>query len=423
MKGLSALALAVLTVVLVSCSTKTTTGPVIVEPTVVSGTITEDVTWTADNEYLLRGGVFVGDDVSETVLTIEAGTVIYGESSTKGMLVVRRNSKIMAEGTAANPIVMTSDKAPGSRSRADWGGLIINGNAPLNSGDEAWGEGGTGYYGGSDPHDNSGILRYVRVEFAGREISPDNELNGIAFQGVGDGTTVEYVQVHMNKDDGIEFFGGTVDMKYALVTGAADDSFDWTDGWTGRAQFLVAQQYGDDADQGIEADNNGEDNTATPYSNPVISNFTLIGAPNGPESDIGALLREGTKGTLMNGIIMGFGDCGLNVDNDQTFIHADNGDLVVDYCLFNNNAMHFSDDDDGFDEEDFAMVTCPNNQIVSSAPVVDAYDLTNPDFSPQNAALSGGIQPTGGWFDNVTFIGGVDPNNDWTAGWTISDPN
>jgi hypothetical protein len=341
------------------------------------------------------------------------------------MLVVTRNSKIMAEGTADQPIVMTSDKAVGSRSRGDWGGLIINGNAPLNTGGEAYGEGGTGYYGGSNPHDNSGVLRYVRVEFAGREISPDNELNGIAFQGVGDGTTVDYVQVHMNKDDGVEFFGGTCNIKHVVLTGIADDCFDWTDGWQGKAQFIVAQQYGDDADQGFECDNNGEDNTAVPYSNPTIYNFTLIGAPSGPESDIGVLLREGTKGQLHNGIIMGFGEYGLDIDHQQTFDNIANGDLVFDNCLFYDNAATFSGDDDGFDEESFGMTTMAHNQTASQSPVVDPYDLNAPDFRPQNAALSQAVKsvPTDNFFESVDYVGGVDLADDWTAGWTTSAQN
>ena len=131
------------------------------------------------------------------------------------MLVVRRNAQIMAEGTVEEPIIFTSSKEPGSRARGDWGGLIINGNAPINSCSdnteefcEAFGEGGTGFYGGNDPSDDSGVLKYVRVEFAGTLVSPENELNGIAFQGVGSGTEIDYIQVHMNADDGIEFFGG-----------------------------------------------------------------------------------------------------------------------------------------------------------------------------------------------------------------------
>jgi len=401
------------------------TGPGPEEIITLSGTITEDMTMTAGNEYLLRGGVFVGDDVNETVLTIEPGVTIYGESATKGMLVITRNSKIIAEGTADAPIIMTSDKEPGQRSRGDWGGLIINGNAPLNTGDEAYGEGGTGYYGGSNPHDNSGVLRYVRVEFAGREISPDNELNGIAFQGVGDGTTVEYVQVHMNKDDGVEFFGGTCNIKYVVLTGIADDCFDWTDGWQGKAQYIVAQQYGDDADQGFECDNNGEDNTAEPYSDPAIYNFTLIGDPNGPESDIGMLLREGTKGHLYNGIIMGFGEYGLDIDHQQTFDNIANGDLVMDNCLFYANAEHFCTDDDGFDEMSFCMTTMSNNTTTSQNPLVSPYNTSSPDFRPQGQALthSHKAPPADGFFDNVDFIGGVDPANNWAQGWITTAQN
>ena len=152
------------------------------------------------------------------ILEIEAGTTIYGDSATNGTLVIARGSQIHAHGTAAAPIVMTSDQLEGERARGDWGGLIINGYAPLNiEGGEAEGEGDTGTYGGDDPTDSSGILEYVRVEFAGTEFSPDNELNGIAFQGVGSGTTVENVMVKFNKDDGLEFFGGTVEVKYVRL--------------------------------------------------------------------------------------------------------------------------------------------------------------------------------------------------------------
>ncbi len=393
---------------------------------VISGIITEDTTFFADREYLLRGGVFIGDGHNETILTIEPGCKIYGESSTNAMLVIAKNSKIMAEGTASDPIVMTSDKAVGSRGRSDWGGLIFNGNAPLNTADSAWGEGGTGYYGGSDPNDDSGVLKYVRVEFAGREISPDNELNGIAFQGVGSATEVDYIQVHMNKDDGVEMFGGTVNLKHVYLTGIADDCFDYTDGWTGKAQFVVAQQYGDDADQGFEMDNNGEDNTATPYSNPVIYNFTLVGAPSGPESDIGVLLREGTKGHFYNGLIVGFNEVGLDIDHEQTFNNVSAGDLVFDYCLFYNNGMNFSDDDDGFDEQEFAMTTMTHNSVASGSPLVDPYNISSPNLLPQGEALTHSYMtpPNDGFFDtSVDYIGGIDPDNDWTQGWTTDDPN
>ena len=155
-------------------------------------------------EYLLRGAVFVKNGA---ILTIEPGVKIYGEQATNGTLIIAQGSKIMAEGTASAPIVMSSDAFEGSRARGQWGGLIINGSAPTNQG-VTFGEGDTGAFGGNDPTDSSGVLRYVRVEYAGIEFSPDNELNGIAFQGVGSGTVVDHVQVHMNQDDGVEMFGG-----------------------------------------------------------------------------------------------------------------------------------------------------------------------------------------------------------------------
>ena len=213
---------------------------------VVTGDVGANETWTSANYYVLRGAVFVR---SGSTLNIEAGTRVIGESGSVGTLIVERGGRLNAIGTATAPIVFTSDQPIGQRGRGDWGGLIINGRAPLNFGSgEAAGEGDTGVYGGTDPNDNSGILRYVRVEFGGIEFSPDNELNGIAFQAVGRGTQVDHVQSHLSRDDAMEWFGGTVDGKYLVMSGAADDSLDWTFGWSGRVQFVAILQRGDDAD-------------------------------------------------------------------------------------------------------------------------------------------------------------------------------
>lgn len=391
----------------------------------VSGTLTEDVTFTADKQWLLRGGVFVGNDTDPTVLTIEPGTTIYGDSSALSFLVVTRSSQIIADGTADAPIVFTSSKEVGSRARGDWGGLIINGRAPINNCTsgvcEAEGEGGTGSYGGDDDSDDSGVLRYVRVEFAGSLISPDNELNGIGFQGVGNGTTVDYVQVHMNKDDGIEFFGGTVNFKHVVTTGIGDDSLDWTDGWIGKGQFFVAEQYDDNGDNGIEADNNSDDNGRTPRSHPVLSNLTIVGAPNGAGSDVGILLREGTGADLFNVVVTGFNEGCLDIDNEETFTA---GELAIEnsivYCNgLNAEAPDFINDEEDFTPpftvEDFFMTMNQGNAVVDPM-------LGGMLPSTGSPLMSGGAVPADSFFDDVDFIGGVG-DDDWTAGWTTSERN
>lgn len=392
---------------------------------VLSGTITEDLTLTADTDWLLRGGVYIGDDINETILTIEPGTTIYGESSTNGMLVITRSSKIVAEGTVERPIVFTSSKEEGQRARGDWGGVIINGRAPINGCDtspcEAFGEGGTGYYGGSDSEDNSGVIKYVRVEFAGRLVSPDNELNAIAFQGVGSGTEIDYLQGHMGKDDCVEFFGGTAQAKHVLCTGIADDSLDWTDGWTGKIQYMIIEQFGDAGDNGIEADNNGEDNASSPRSFPTISNLTIIGAEGSEFSDIGILLREGTAAHIANAVVTGWGEGCLDIDHDETFSNAISdgeltGNLWVEHSVFDCDTNFVEEDGDLVTIEDFVMTLNEGN--VSGNP--ELGDLETPDYRPQSGGLSasGAVVPNDSFFDQVTFRGAVDPANDWTAGWT-----
>ena len=395
---------------------------VVSEVETISGEITSDTTWNNDKAYLLSGAVFVR---SGATLTIEHGTVVLGESATDGTLIIDQGAKINAKGTWGSPIIMTSDQEVGDRARADWGGLIINGRAPVNTpGGTSIGEGDTGTYGGTDPEDSSGTLSYVRVEFAGTEFSPDNELNGIAFQGVGSGTTVDHVQVHFNQDDGVEFFGGTVDVKHVLITNIRDDSFDWTEGWTGRGQFLVAQQNGEAADNGFEGDNNAENNTLTPRSAPMLYNFTLFGDPDeleGTESDDGMLIREGSAGTYQNFIVMGFNVRGLNVDHDATIAEAQAGNLSFDNAIFFENGETCDTDASPF-------VTDKNIDVIDPD-FLDPYDLMFPDFRPADgspALDANRVQspPDDGFFDtSVDYLGGVDPRNDWTRGWTTSHLN
>lgn len=410
----------------------------------VTGELTEDVTFTEGNTYVLKGGVFVGNDTDAVTLTIEPGVTVFGDPSSLSFLVVRRNAKLVAEGTKEKPIVFTSGKEDGQRARGDWGGLIINGKAPLNvcgSGTtlcEAEGEGNTGKYGGDDPADSSGSLKYVRVEFGGQQITSDNELNGIAFQGVGSGTKVEYVQVHMSKDDGVEFFGGNVNAKYLVLTGVGDDSMDWTDGWQGKVQFGIIQQYDDDGDNGIEADNNGDNNTATPRSKPTLSNLTIIGSPNSSDSDLGMLLREGTGASIHNTIVTSFNEGCLSIDQEETFkglgselsiknsiVHCTTG---ANYCDVVAVKAASTDDDkkkctsEGIDMSRVSDFFANESTNQNTDPMIaDPTNLETPDFSlkADSPAKSGGAKPADAFFTETAYIGAVGDAK-WYEGWTTN---
>jgi len=275
------------------------------------------------NNYLLRGRVGI-----DTLLTIPAGTVIFGEFNTTGYLVIERGADIDAQGTAVAPIIFTSDQAPGSMGRGDWGGVVIHGRAIANCADCASGascasEGGAGDFCGNDDDDNSGTLRYVRVEYGGIPISVDNELNNLTMNAVGRNTTIEFVQTHMGDDDNFEWFGGTARCRNLVSTGAADDNFDWQMGFRGSIQCAASLTFSDiaTADKAIEADNNEFNNNAPNRSNPTVSNMTACGrGPNaGVGTTIGVHLRRGTGGTIINSIIMGFKSSGIDVDDAATF--------------------------------------------------------------------------------------------------------
>ncbi len=390
---------------------------------VVTGTITGTMDWTSNFVYVLRGAVFVDEGAT---LNIQAGTLIAGEAGSVGTLIVLRGGRLNALGTREQPIVFTSDQPVGQRSRGDWGGLIINGRAPLNiPGGEGVGEAQTGIYGGDDPNDNSGTMRYVRVEFAGTEFSPDNELNGIAFQGVGRGGAYEYIQVHMNRDDAFEWFGGTADIKHAIASNAGDDSFDWTFGWSGRAQFLAVHQRSDDADWGIEADNNEFNNNLLPRANPQIYNMTICGDPDrneGAESIRGVLFRRGTAVTFRNFLITAK-TLGMQLDGTATIEQVNNGTTQIGAGVIwgATTPLHASA------QPFVASGRFPSVRVnVDAGLSPDCSRHEAPNFQPVSiATLAGGqmapIQPPNdGFFETVTFIGAVPPlpEDDWTTGWT-----
>jgi hypothetical protein len=406
---------------------------------VVTGDVAVNETWTSANYYVLRGAVFVR---SGSTLNISAGTRVIGESGSVGTLIVERGGRLNAIGTQAEPIVFTSDQPIGQRGRGDWGGLIINGRARVNFGSgEAAGEGDTGTYGGTDDNDNSGILRYVRVEFGGIEFSPDNELNGIAFQAVGRGTQVDHVQSHLSRDDALEWFGGTVDGKYLVMSGAADDGLDWTFGWSGRVQFAAILQRGDDADNAIEADNNEFNNNVLPRSHPQLYNVTICGDPAGIGSEVqrGGNLRRGTSFTIRNFLITGMRQ-GFQIEttNTATTGQVDNGTSQMGAgASWNNlNAQGVVTPAQAMHSSVTAYMSTgrfPNiilNQAAGLSSATCNASIVNPNLQPPLASLAGGqlapiLPPNDGFFEPVTFIGAVPPAPapNWMDGWTSFPQN
>ena len=262
--------------------------------TTLKGTITSDVTLTAGSTYKLSGEYIVEDGAT---LNIEAGVKIISiYDDIVDYILVKQGGKINAVGTSSAPIVMTSEKEePGA-----WGGIHICGKAHTNAeGGKGSSEIGGATYGGNDDADNSGTLKYVRVEYSGYAFDSEHEANGITFYGVGNGTTVEYCQAYKGSDDGFEFFGGSVNVSNLVSVSCSDDSFDWTEGWNGTATNLVAYQeaeetLGYDCDCPIEADNNENNYAATPVAHPVLKNLILVGN-NSAAGNRGIRLRRGTQ--------------------------------------------------------------------------------------------------------------------------------
>jgi hypothetical protein len=306
---------------------------------ILSGNLYQNRTLAADSNYVLRGTTRVKD---QATLTIPAGVVIFGERSTQGVLIIERGAKINAVGTATNPIIFTSDDAPGLQARGGWGGVWLLGRAVCNcantaGGDSCISEGGfIGQFGGTNDDDNSGTLRYVRVEYSGFPIAPDNELNSFTFDGVGRNTTIDHIQAHRGADDGVEFFGGVAQVKYVVSTDGGDDGYDWQMGFRGKAQFVVVRCLADKVgytpgvapDKGIEADNNefGFDTLNGPRSSPTISNFTFVGDRRSGGTltgcTFGAHFRRGTSGGILNSIVYNWKSQAFRMENDATFRQA-----------------------------------------------------------------------------------------------------
>lgn len=423
-----------------------------------SSDITSSVRWPNTCTIVLDGTIKVNDGV---IVTIDAGTTVKGlpvtTSGAPASLIFLRGSKLIANGTLAQPIVMTSGRdlpgqPGGARSKGDWGGLVLNGKAQVNvPGGQGDAEGLTGVkFGGSDNADNSGVLRFMRIEFAGRQLTVDNELNILTMNGLGAGTTIDHVEANVGLDDCFEWFGGTVNSKFLVGTACGDDGLDWQLGTAGAVQFALIEQnisVIEAGGNGFEGDNNENIQLATPFSNPHFCNVTVVGTkgqvgtPAG-SNQVGALLRRGTKGVIANSIITGFQKSAI--ENAQVMSQAwvasptcSNANDLSDELLVQDTIAY----DNGAGTPGTTLGTsagganaptpCTGADFANA--MVSRWNLTTTDPGVSLAYPPGpGLKPTGsvsttldcstldGFLQNTNYKGAFDPaaSGLWIDGWT-----
>lgn len=420
--------------------------------TLNNNNITSNVTLYSNVRYILKGFVYVKEPA---ILTIQPGTVIYGDKTTTGTLIIERGAKIIADGTAQHPIIFTSRLPAGQRGPGDWGGIILLGRAKINtvSGADTMAIEGLppyvqpAYFGGNNDNDNSGILRYVRIEFPGINLTgtSGNEINGLTMGGVGKGTIIEYVQVSYCGDDAFEWFGGTVNGRYLIAYKNVDDDFDQDNGFRGKLQFLLGVRDSNIADvsgsNGYEIDNNANNpfNYNTPRTQSFSSNVTIVG----PKRDTGTVvnpnfkramhLRRNMLSSFYNSIYMGYPDAilfdGIGVSN------ACLGDTIqIRNCVFAGCPGGFkktTDASPSFNPTNWINTSSFQNTVYT---LNSQVQLTNPYGYENNAnflPLPGSPVLTGASFSNpnlsdpfftqVSFRGAFGTVN-WAAGWANFDP-
>lgn len=414
-----------------------------VDENVLTGTISANKTLTADKKYTLKGNVFVASGVT---LTIEPGTVIFGDKVTKGALVIERGATIDAEGTEAKPIVFTSSAPVAYRNYGDWGGIVILGKAQNNQNVNQPIEGITsdtkGQYGGdgSTEADNSGVFKYVRIEFAGIALSTDNELNGLTMGSVGSGTTINHIQVSYSGDDSFEWFGGTVNAQYLIAYKGWDDDFDTDFGYTGSVQYAMSIRDANIADKsgsnGFESDNDGSGSTKTPKTAPKFSNISWFG----PHSAYGALkasnananfqfaghLRRNSDIQIYNSVFVGsqleavhFDKTGANAIFKGNYIARSGVNVskaVMKETTGNNySAANFTTDN--VIEADQATVDIS----AKISGLAAAFDTTKPVLAAGSALLTGAATVPAS-LTQTQYIGAFDATTNWATGWTNFDP-
>lgn len=416
-------------------------GGVITAPTdstsnVITGKVTSS-RFYAKGTYILKGYVYVTEGAT---LTFEAGCVIKSDITEKGALIIERGAKLIADGTASNPIVFTSGKDIGQRTPGDWGGIILLGKAPTNRplDPSPTIEGGVGrQYGGIDPLDESGIIRYVRIEFAGIAAEPGSEINGLTCGGVGSGTILDHIQVSFGNDDGYEFFGGTVNAKYLIAFATADDDFDFDFGFSGKIQYAVSCRKPDfvdagDAGNGIECDNDGSGTAALPKTKPQLSNFTIIG-PNSATAaanhNLSNRWRRATQFVLRNSILMGHPDGAFSIESDASL-----NDYVNNISEFRNNLVH--SETNIYKSGNSAIISAAQMQTkaetegcitytnIDNIQLENPFYSTNPNFLPKTGspALTGASYSGMNSFFTTGDYRGAFGTTNWTGSWTEWDP-
>ncbi len=401
-----------------------------------------NVEWTADNEYVLNGLVFVGEGSS---LTIQPGTVVKGkpgQGENASALVVARGGKIFAAGTADKPIIFTAEADDVSNpndlplnARGLWGGVIILGRASLNSQPgETPIEGipttePRGIYGGDDDGDNSGVFRYASIRHGGTDIGAGNEINGLTMGGVGSGTVIEYVEVYNNQDDGFEWFGGTVNTKYLVSAFNGDDAFDYDEGFRGKGQFWFAIQGDESGNRAGEHDGGTTPEDGTPYAIPVIYNATYIGSgafsTNG-DNDVVLKIRDNAGGQYHNSIFTDFAGEGVDIEDlesgEDSRARLEAGDLVLAHNIW--WGFGAGDDLAAIAPDPFAAdhLAANGNQIVD--PLLSGISRSQNlglDPRPQTGSPAwggGGTIPDDSFYTEVDYVGAFGSEL-WTSGWTF----
>lgn len=385
----------------------------------------QDITLTNEITWVIEGKVGIGgDNAQPSTLRIEPGTLLVSTGDTFDHIAVSRGSKIYAEGTASAPIVLTSANElpgfPAAPQPKEVGGLVLSGNAPANCNPNCVAEwDNTNRYGGNDSDDDSGVIRHMQVRYAGYVFTTNRELNSFTFNAVGRGTTLEYLQSYNGGDDGVEFFGGTANLRYFVNTCGGDDAIDWDEGYTGKIQFALVTQGGTACageDHGFEVSNSPTNFDATPRSKPTVANFTLVGNVAGSGRD-GFNIKEGTGGNWFNGIAAGFKRACISIEGAATEAAAGPTNNLTGVLTMNNTlvdcATNFRDSSvtAGYTAAWFAAQS--GNQAV---------DPQLSGFLPAGSAhLGKHFKPASDWFMPTDYAGAFRSNqtqDNWTLGWT-----